>query len=252
MPRPIHALTLLLLASPAFADSTRDLLLAARSGDLVEVRRLVEGGSSVNSSDGWGTTPLALAARHGQVEVAGYLLDNGADPSAREAFFGASVLDFALWKGAPAFRVAKMVLTAGAEDRATALAQALETGDVELARVAAASGPVLESEAAELRVAHSELEGELAKILASVETRPDPPPPSYSAEELAGFSGHFEAGDDQRSADIAVRDGGLTLDLAGERRELLAAAERRFRDAAGEIEVRYYGRAGTVEGILVE
>jgi outer membrane protein assembly factor BamB len=248
----IRILILTLLATPAFGDSTRDLLLAARAGDLAAAQRLIDGGLSVNSSDDWGTTPLALAARLGEVEMVRFLLDKGADPSAREGFFGASVLDFSLWTGGPEFEVAKMILRAGAEDRATALGQALEEADTDLARIAAESGPVLESEAAELRAAHGDLEGALAEILAALETRPDPPPPVYSAEDLAGLVGHFESGDQQTSADVALQEGRLTIDLAGQQTELAAVAERRFRGADAQLTVRYLGRAGTVEAILVE
>jgi outer membrane protein assembly factor BamB len=252
MSRLIPILIVALLTTPTFADSTRDLLLAARSGDIDEVHRLIEGGLSVNSSDDWGTTPLALAARLGEVEMVRYLLESGADPSAREGFFGVSVLDFALWTGGPEFEVAKMILRAGAEDRAAALERALQEGDVELARIAAASGPVLESEAAELRAAHGEVAGELAEILATLKTRPDPPPPVYAAEDLAGFTGHFESTDGSTIADVSAREDGLTIDLAGQRTELVTAAERRFRGAGGEMSVRYLGRAGGVEGILIE
>jgi outer membrane protein assembly factor BamB len=247
-----YVLLLALLTAPLAAESARDLLLAARSGDLPEVRRLVEGGLSPNTSDDWGTTPLALAARWGKVEVARYLLEKGADPSAREGFFGASVLDFALWQGEPEFEVAKLVLAAGADDRAAALAEALEREDVELARVAAASGPVLESEAADLQARFGEAKGELAEILEAVETRPDPPPPEYTAEELAGFAGHFESRDAVTAVEIKLLANRLALVSGTERTPLTAVAERRFRSADGKVTVRYFGRAGTVEGLSLE
>ena len=252
MPRLIHAALILLLTAPALAGSPRELLLAARSGDLAEVERLVEGGLDVDAGDNWGTTPLALAARNGQVEVARYLLDKGADPGARETFFGASVLDFALWTGAPEFEIARMLLAAGAEDRASALRRALRTGSIELATAAVESGPVFESEAAELRRLldgeEGEPDSELAEIVARVETRPDPPPPSYTAEELAGFTGYFERGDSP-AAVIVVRDGRLALEIAGQRIRLQPAAEREFRDAEGDLTVSFFGRAGTIEGL---
>ena len=118
---------------------------------------------------------MVLAAQQGEVEVVHYLLEKGADPSSRETFFGMSVLDVALWKGAPDYEVAKALLAAGATDRAEALALGLQNDDVALARAAAASGPVLESEAADLRARFGELQGELKEILAAVETEPDPP-----------------------------------------------------------------------------
>jgi ankyrin repeat protein len=131
------------LTGVCFAGSARDLQLAARSGDLKEVRRLVASGVPVDSADAYGPTALSLAAGQGRLEVVRYLLEKGADPDARETFFGMSVLDVALWKGEPDFTVAKMLLEAGAKNRAGALSQAFESGNVDLARVAAKSGPVL-------------------------------------------------------------------------------------------------------------
>jgi len=243
---------LCLFAAAALADSSGDLRLAARSGDLKEVRRLVESGTSVNAGDDWGTTPLFLAAGQGKLDVVRYLLSKGADPSARETFFGMSVLDMALWKGAPEYLAARLLLAAGATDRASALGQAFEADDADLARTAVDSGPILESEATDLRARFTELEGDLAKILAQVKTTPDPPPPAYSAEDLASFTGHFEAGESGPAADFTVRDGHLMLELEGTRTALAATADRVFRNIDAGVTVRYSGRAGTVERVTVE
>ena len=251
MYRLIPLLALALMPAQASADTTRDLLLAARSGNLAEVRRLVEGGMPADSGDSWGNTPLALAARQGEVEVVRYLLDNGADPSARETFFGSSVLDVALWTGEPEYEIARLVLAAGAEDRAAALDTALRVGDVSLARAAVASGPVLESELAELRRRNPDVEGELAEILAAASTRPDPPPPAYTPAELAEMAGRFESRDGATAATLTAEPERLTLELAGERTALAATAERRFRDADGRIEVRLLGRGGSVDGVAI-
>ncbi|MCZ6756218.1 MAG: PQQ-binding-like beta-propeller repeat protein, partial [Gemmatimonadetes bacterium] len=243
---------LCLFAVAALADSGGDLRLAARSGDLKEVRRLLESGVSADAGDDWGTTPLFLAAGQGEVEMVRYLLSKGADPSARETFFGMSVLDMALWSGSPEYQVARLLLAAGATDRASALAQALGAGDVDLARAAADSGPVLESEATDLRARFTDLEGGLADILAQVKTTPDPPPPAYSAEDLAAFTGRFEAGESGPAADLTVRDDRLVLDFDGVRTALTASADLVFRSADAGVTVRYSGRAGTVERISIE
>ena len=131
---------LFLLPLVCLADSTRELRLAARSGDLAEVKRLVEAGADVDGGDAWGTTALYLATKLQQSDVVEYLLKQGADPSARETFFGSTVLEISLWEGAPEYAITKKLLAAGARDRAVALATALETQSVELARAAAASG----------------------------------------------------------------------------------------------------------------
>jgi outer membrane protein assembly factor BamB len=239
------------LTGVCFADSARDLQLAARSGDLKEVRRLVESGVPVDSSYAYGPTALSLAAGQGRLEVVSYLLEKGADPNARESFFGVSVLDVALWKGEPDFTVAKMLLEAGAKDRATALFQAFESGNVDLARAAAKSGPVLESEAKELRAHFTELSDELKEILAGVKTEPDPSPPSYSAKQLAGFAGKY-FGRDGATATVEVKDGKLVLDYDGARTTLAATADRIFRNSETGMTLRYFGRAGTVEGLSIQ
>lgn len=241
-----------LLATASFADTTHDLLLAARSGDVKEIRRLVEAGVSANSSDGWGTTPLILAACQSQVEAASYLLQQKADPNLRETFFGMSALDCALWKGEPDFSIAKMLLAFGAEDRASALAHALENNKLDLARAAAESGPVLQSEAVELRGRFAGADGELAEVLAGLQTRQDPPPPEYSVEQLADFVGRFESGDSHTAADVQIREGELTLERDGSQTPLAVVAERKFRSADRKVAVRYFGRAGMVEGLSLE
>ncbi|MEE8367734.1 MAG: PQQ-binding-like beta-propeller repeat protein [Thermoanaerobaculia bacterium] len=241
-----------LLATVSFADTPKDLLLAARSGDIVEVRRLVEGGLSVDSSDTWGMTALALAARWSQVGVTQYLLEKGADPNAREGFFGMSPLDYAIWQGAPDYRVAKILLAGGAEDRAAALEHSFENEVVDLALAALESGPVLQSEAAELKTRFTHLEGELAEILGRLQTRPDPPPPAYTAEELAGFVGHFSRVESATVADTEVRNGRLVVRVGEVEESLSAVAERSFRGADGTIKVRFLGRAGVVEAMSLE
>jgi outer membrane protein assembly factor BamB len=226
-------------------------MLAARSGDLKEVRRLVESGVPLDAADSWGTTPLALAVQQNEIEVVRYLLEKGADPSSRETFFGASVLDLALWKGEPDYEVARILLAAGAKDRIRALAQALQNGDAALARAAVESGPLLESEADDVKNYFGELEGELKEILDSVKTEPDPPPPDYSAKELAGFAGTF-TGAEGVSAEIEVREGKLTIDFEDKQTVLAPTAEWIFRNNEAGLTVRYFGRAEVVDGFQIE
>jgi outer membrane protein assembly factor BamB len=200
----------------------------------------------------WGQTALALAAAQGHADVVRYLLDKGADPSFREGFFGTSVLEGSFEKGAPEYRVAKMLLAAGAKDRAAALERALEAQDVGLARAAVESGPILASEATDLRARYaSKATGELAEILAQVKTAPDPPPPKYTEADLRGFAGRFEGGDDA-VATVELRDAKLVLELGGTKSVLVPQAEKVFGNAESGVTVRYFGRAGTIEGVSIE
>ena len=250
MSRRKVGLALWFVAAACLADNTRDLHLAARSGDLEGVKRLVESGLSVDSPGRFGITALSLAAQGGASDVVVYLLEKGADPDARETFFGMSVLEAALWKGAPDYEVAMILMRAGASDRASALDTAFGSGHVELARAAVRSGPVTESEAAEMRDRFNGLSDELAEILAEVKTRPDPPPPTYSAEDLRGFTGEFEGG--ESSAKLVIHAGRLTLTMDDATTALTAVGDRVFGNREAGVTVSYFGRAGTIEGIGIE
>jgi outer membrane protein assembly factor BamB len=239
------------LASTALAeDSAKKLRLAARQGDLDEVKRLVAAGVPVDEGDHYGTTALLLAAGQGKTEVVRFLLDHGANPSAREGFFNTSVLESALSHEPPFVEVAKMVLAAGAEDRATAIAMGLESGNTEIAQAAIESGPVLESEAADLRQQLGGKEG-AAAILEKLKTKPDPPPPAYTSEQLKPFSGRFE-NSDGTVAEVATAEKGLVVTVAGASTPVAATAERVFRNADAGVTLQYYGRAGTIEGVMLE
>jgi ankyrin repeat protein len=65
--------------SHASAKETEGLLEAAVSGDIDEVRKLVEAGVDANAADEWGVTALMVAASEGNSEIARLLIDQGAD-----------------------------------------------------------------------------------------------------------------------------------------------------------------------------
>jgi ankyrin repeat protein len=65
------------------------LLFAARSGDLVSAKILVEAGANVNDADAWGVSATTMAAHAGFTDLVEWLLDRGADASAAAAGFAA-------------------------------------------------------------------------------------------------------------------------------------------------------------------
>ncbi|CAN5617547.1 hypothetical protein BH20ACI4_BH20ACI4_23720 [soil metagenome] len=57
------------------------LSLAAGKGYLRTVKKLITKGASINTPDGAGRTALLTAVDHGQIEIVGFLLENGANPN---------------------------------------------------------------------------------------------------------------------------------------------------------------------------
>jgi ankyrin repeat protein len=72
---------------PHGADTA--LMFAARVGDAVSARLLVEAGGNVNDHDAWGVSATTMAVFSGHGDIARYLLDKGADPNINRAGFTA-------------------------------------------------------------------------------------------------------------------------------------------------------------------
>ena len=63
-------------------DGEELLCLAARYGNVAQVKRLLDGGTEMNSAASYGTSPLIEASRNGQMAVVHLLLDRGAELNA--------------------------------------------------------------------------------------------------------------------------------------------------------------------------
>ncbi|HVS15669.1 MAG TPA: PQQ-binding-like beta-propeller repeat protein [Thermoanaerobaculia bacterium] len=242
----------LAVASPLQAtDEGEPLRAAARTGDLATIQRLAAEGTPIDDPDRWGKTALAFAAAEGHLEAVRWLLAHGADPNTRESFFGTSVLDAALAEDR--FEIAEALLRAGADQRGMAFSLAARRDRIELARAAVAGGTVTASEKERLRSQLGEPSGEWATLLEALVTVPDPPPPTYTAEQLARFAGEFEGWDNDAIVSVGVRDGKLWIRLPDEDgpAALDTVGEQSFQLAGEELSVAFFGRAGTVEGLSV-
>lgn len=65
------------------AFNVSPLCMAISKGDMETVRKFIEYGADVNES-GNGMTPLMVAARYNRVEIIKFLLEKGADTSAKD------------------------------------------------------------------------------------------------------------------------------------------------------------------------
>jgi ankyrin repeat protein len=95
----------------------RELLDAARSGDLGAVSSILDHGANPDSPDEHGLTALAIATMFGHAEIASRLIDAGADPNARDES-GSTVLMMA--SEFPRPDIVRMLVSVGADLNADA------------------------------------------------------------------------------------------------------------------------------------
>ncbi|KAJ1471057.1 ankyrin repeat-containing domain protein [Baffinella frigidus] len=122
------------------ADPVEVMVLASQRGWTEQVRRLIADGGDVNgkASDGFGTTPLIMAADGGHAEIAQLLIHAGADTAAKIKG-GFTPLSMAARAGKHA--VVQVLLDAGADvsplddAKSTPLHSAAQEGHATVARL---------------------------------------------------------------------------------------------------------------------
>jgi len=126
---------LLQATSPTKADQLQE---AARKGDAVTVKKLLDEGVDVNTKFRYGATALFYACDHGHVDVVKVLLDKGADLTIKDSFYGFTPLMLAV---SPAQKrrpehteIAKLLIAKGSPGKDDALSGAIEAGDAPLAK----------------------------------------------------------------------------------------------------------------------
>jgi ankyrin repeat protein len=96
----------------AAAELGRAIVVGAKSGDLEEVRRLVQQDRRLVDAVHIFSSPLAAAARNGHVEIVRYLLDEEADINLRPGGVGLTALGWACLEGR--LQVVALLLARGA------------------------------------------------------------------------------------------------------------------------------------------
>jgi len=185
------------------------IIEAARRGDVVELKRLLEQGADVNSSRGDGMTALHFAAERGDGEVVRILLQAGADVAAGTRIGHYTPLHLASRGGYVA--VATSLLETGADARATTtnsgstplhLAASSAGGGAELIALLAEHGAdvnarEVSSGQTPLMFAAEEGGAEIAAEL--LERGADPTVTTKVVDALAGYTR-------DREADLALRE----------------------------------------------
>ena len=84
------------LVARAQSDKADALSEAARKGDAVAVKKLLDDGVDVNTKFRYDRTALSFAADRGHIDVVKVLLDRGADVAVKDTFYGATALTWAV------------------------------------------------------------------------------------------------------------------------------------------------------------
>ncbi len=143
------AISLFLFLVGSTVASAASLHVAARDGDLEQVRALIDAGADLNAQGDNGETALNTAILEGHVSVAGLLIDRGAHLGARNKG-GFTPLHAAAY--ANAVEIAEQLLSRGADVNdqqnkagGTALSVASEEGHAGVAKVLIVHGADLEA-----------------------------------------------------------------------------------------------------------
>src|SRR5687767_2928077 len=97
----ILTILLFLAAMPVLAQDAKQqlndqLYEAVRQGDVAAVTTLLDKGADVNAKFRYGATALFKAAERGNADIVKLLLARGADATARDTFYGAKAMTWAL------------------------------------------------------------------------------------------------------------------------------------------------------------
>ncbi len=93
-------LTAMFLASCLYAQNQNELFWkAAKTGDTLTLKNLLDNGIDVNVKTEYGATALMFATDKVQTGAVHYLLTHGADPNAKDSFYGATPFLWSFDKG---------------------------------------------------------------------------------------------------------------------------------------------------------
>jgi outer membrane protein assembly factor BamB len=249
------AMVLVLAAAlPARAGDAGDLHEAARKGDLAQVRGLLDAGVKPDVPGRHGVTALMLAVGEGHRDVARLLVERGADVNARERFFNSTVLSHAARAKKP--DLVRWLLEKGSTDADSAMDFAVRAGDVELVRQAVRSGHLepldLQSYQKFAEAPDSKVSAEVKAVLRTA-TVNRPPRKPFTADRgrLAAYAGRYGGGE-RPEATVTVREGGVVVAMAGHPElPVVPVAADTFENAAGDVAVAFYGRGGSIEGMMI-
>ena len=183
------SLIIVLIATALFAaEPGEDLQVAARRGQLAEVKKLLDAGAPLESKNQYGATPLYLAVFNGHTEVALFLLEKGANPNVTDTFYKSSILDSALQKERPEIVKALIARGVPVSQRQLTMVATDESLPTLQAALTAAHKP--EDLTATLRAAVTAKQEKAAAALRKAGAA-EPKTVNVSKETLASYAGDY-------------------------------------------------------------
>jgi outer membrane protein assembly factor BamB len=246
-----------LLALPLLASEVDHEALweAARQGDLATVKRLQAAGVDVDVRTKYGATALSYACDKGHLEVARYLIENGADINASDTFYEFNPLGWALFGEHDA--IVKLLLEKGADGADRVLTTAVGRANKDLINAALGTGKIDSDHiAAALKRARAlEDPDEIVALLESAEVKQvERAEVEVDPSVLGGYAGTYKNDELGMTINVRVEEGKLVAQAVGQPAlNMRALTDSRFEavEVPG-IQVEFAGRGGNTERLVVE
>jgi outer membrane protein assembly factor BamB len=212
----VGVLTIMLPLSALGDDRDKELINAARRGNVEQVKTLLEQGADANATTEYGATALFFAADRGNMEIIQLLLDHGADVNAKDTFYEATALTWAAMSDHA--DAVKLLLEKGAEGAEDVLGMAAALGKVEIATVVIDSGKVKPEDlsdayAAALARGHTDVAELIKNSGITIETKPAV---EVAPEVLARYAGTYKNADLGMTFNVKPGEGKLKAAVVGQ------------------------------------
>jgi hypothetical protein len=201
----------LLLASTLVLWASDQLFDASRKGNVAAVRTLLDKGVPVDATWRYGQTALFIAASRGHADVVALLLEQGANPNAKDTFYGMTALQGAAQKDS--VDTVRLLLDKGATGADELLLSASGSGKTAMLKyLLARPGWKPATLARALTAAEARKHTEAAALLKEAGAKPSPVA-DVPAEVLAGYAGSYKG--DRFDMTVTFSDGKLQVGGSG-------------------------------------
>ena len=220
-------------------DVNEDLLAAARKGDLVTIKALIEKGAALETKTPYGQTPLYVAAMNGHDEAVQFLLDKGANTDVTDTFYKESMLGFVLQR--KHYSIAKMIIAKGGGNADKQLADVADTGQADLVQLVLEKGkPSQAALDSAYEGALGEKQTAIVEVLKKGGAHEPAAPVEVDAKLLDSYVGTYKTEQFPLDIKVFVKEGKLYIQATGQPElALKAKSTTAFEFAPAHIEVEF-------------